>query len=596
VSAPLEPWPLARADCAAPLAALARGEPWKPVFERLLLALDEERADLLVQLVRESRGAWLPLAHARRGRALVLGNALSGTSVPLARSGFRVVVGDRGRERLALAAARNAALAPGPTACVQAGADARLPFADASFDLVVQEDGAPHAGRDGYALAELLRVCKGELFVSAENRFAYKRSRGRRGQFVVTSPLAYARAALAPRDGECSLAGYKKLLRAPGFAEPRAFALYPHAREFAHVVALDGPFPALTIERHEKKNRLKLLGHRLGLFPLLAPSFGLFAARSQAALRPLRIECVLDELAQRTGEPRPIVEQLLATRGNSVVVQTAVPGAEAEDERGRWTLHVPLSPQQADMLERHHARIDWIAARMPGVPVPAGLFLGEIEGLFLGCERRLGGITAPHLSGDVAAERNMLSDAAEQLAAWILQPSRALTGEDFERLVGARFDLVAEKCGLDSTAAALARMREEAADLLIGKSLPRVLYHGDLRSKHVQVHPDGHVLGYLDWGTSELDDLPYADLLHLLAHARKQADDLRAAEAWALVRDGEGLADHERAALERYAERTGLEPLVCRALERIYPVLVAAVAERNWDFSRPRWVHRQFDL
>jgi aminoglycoside phosphotransferase (APT) family kinase protein len=139
-------------------------------------------------------------------------------------------------------------------------------------------------------------------------------------------------------------------------------------------------------------------------------------------------------------------------------------------------------------------------------------------------------------------------------------------------------------------------MREEAGELLIGKHLPRVLYHGDLRSKHVQVHSDGRVLGYLDWGTSELDDLPYADLLHLVVHARKQADDLRAAAAWALVRDGEGLAEHERAALARYAERTGLEPNVCRALERIYPVLVAAVAERNWDFSRPRWVHRQFDL
>jgi len=25
-------------------------------------------------------------------------------------------------------------------------------------------------------------------------------------------------------------------------------------------------------------------------------------------------------------------------------------------------------------------------------------------------------------------------------------------------------------------------------------------------------------------------------------------------------------------------------------------VLVAGMAERNWDYSRPRWVHRQFGL
>ena len=75
-----------------------------------------------------------------------------------------------------------------------------------------------------------------------------------------------------------------------------------------------------------------------------------------------------------------------------------------------------------------------------------------------------------------------------------------------------------------------------------------------------------------------------------------QAEQLPASAAWALVRDGEGLREYEREALERYSERMGLEPTVCRALERAYPVLVAAVAERNWDYSRPRWVHRQFEL
>ena len=28
----------------------------------------------------------------------------------------------------------------------------------------------------------------------------------------------------------------------------------------------------------------------------------------------------------------------------------------------------------------------------------------------------------------------------------------------------------------------------------------------------------------------------------------------------------------------------------------LYPLLVADVAEKNWDYSRPRWVHRLFGI
>ena len=439
-------------------------------------------------------------------------------------------------------------------------------------------------------------MVRGELMLAADNRFGYKRSSGRRGRFLIPSPLQFLRAGIRPRAGERSLRGYRKLLRSPGFSEPRAFSLYPHSREFTHLVSLDAELPRLVLGPKERANRTKLLGHRLGLFPWLTPSFGLFSARSHTALDSPRLDRVLAELARRIDEERPEPEQVLATRGNSIVVQTHLPGGDEHDPRGRWTLHVPLSPQQKRLLQTHHARLDLIRARMPGVPVPEGLFLGEIEGLFLGCERRLGGLTGPHLSGDQECARNTFSDAARQMAAWIMQPARPLDEADFERLIGSRFDLVASKAAVDSTRSNLRRLREESAELLIGRSFPRVLYHADLRSKHVQMQPDGHVIGYLDWGPSETNDLPYYDLLHLICHERKQEADLRAAEAWAIVREGDRLRDYERAALEDYAGRLGLDPLYCRAIERIYPVLVAATAERNWDYSRPRWLHRQFEV
>ena len=39
-----------------------------------------------------------------------------------------------------------------------------------------------------------------------------------------------------------------------------------------------------------------------------------------------------------------------------------------------------------------------------------------------------------------------------------------------------------------------------------------------------------------------------------------------------------------------------LDEDTARAIEGLYPVLVAAMAEKNWDYSRPRWLHRQFGI
>jgi aminoglycoside phosphotransferase (APT) family kinase protein/SAM-dependent methyltransferase len=577
--------------------AARSGRDYKSALESVLLALPEPKAEELGQLLRESRGSWAVLLRQGAGRALVIGDALSGASVALCRAGFEVVLLDRSRARLEFAGLRNEALAPGRTQLCLGGDSARLPFSERSFDVVVQLDGLPTRDtRWGHDLEECRRVCRGELVLVADNRWSYKRSSGLRGVFRISTPSDFVRAALRPPPGERSLAGYRELLRAPGFEAPRSFALYPHAREFAHVVALDAPLPKLTIGPRERRNRLKLLGHGLGLFPVLTPSFAFFVARSEAARQPPRIERVLDALASLLGEPRPEVEHLLATRGNTTLVQTSRAGAAEDDERGRWTLHIPLSPQQRAQIDTHHARIAMIRERFPGLPVPGGLFLGEIEGLYLACERRLGGLTAPHLTGDSRAAQRLFADTSRLFAELVMQPARGLDEPEFERLLGARFELVARFAAVPSTLQALQRLRAQLRERLLGVRFPRVLYHADLRSKHVQVRPDGSVLGYLDWGSSELADLPYFDLLHLVAQERKHAESLSARAAWQAVLDREHLRSHERAALDDYAHRLELPAEYCRAIEGAYPVLVAAMAEKNWDYSRPRWLHRQFGI
>ena len=146
------------------------------------------------------------------------------------------------------------------------------------------------------------------------------------------------------------------------------------------------------------------------------------------------------------------------------------------------------------------------------------------------------------------------------------------------------------------TLAEIERLRAAAREALLGRRFPRVLMHHDLRGKHLAVERDGSVLGYLDWGTAELEGLPGFDLLHLIVHERKQALGLSAGEAWRQVRDGVRLEADERDALASYAAALELEDSYMSTLAAIYPVLVGAMAESNWDYSRPRWLQREFAL
>ncbi|MBL8861694.1 MAG: methyltransferase domain-containing protein [Planctomycetes bacterium] len=592
-SAEPPPAPLARGAFEPAFEAARAGAPFRRALEQLLLELDDETADRLMQLLREARGAWFPLLRAGGGELLFLGNALSGSITPLAASGFRVTILERNAERARFALLRAAEHSPGMVRAVLGGDAPRLPFDDRSFDVVVQEDGLPRAeDRFAHGFDECLRVARGEVVLTADNRLAYKRSSGRRSDFRVQSPWAFVRAALAPPRGERTLRGYRSLFARGDFRRPRGFALYPHSRDFTHVVALDAALPTLTIGPMERKNRLKLVGRALGLFPWLTPSYALLATR-EARPAPTRLDRILALLAERTREPAPVAEQLVGTRGNTLLVQTR---GQVEAGPGAWTLHLPLCPKNVPQLELHMRSLELVRARFPSVPVPEPLFHGPLEGLWLSCERRLAGWTAPQVVGDRTRIGRMQREVAGHFACLVTRPARRFSTDDFERQISARFRLVAAHAAVASTIANLERLLDEAREKLVGAVIPLVLYHADLRSKHVQVDRDGHVLGYLDWGTTEPEGLPLFDLLHLVVHEKKQELGITPGEAWRAVRDRRGLFDHEVEALDAYARALSLAPEVVTAIEAIYPVLVAAMAEKNWDFSRPRWLHRQFGL
>jgi len=589
---PSEPdgWPVGSEPLEAALQALARGTPYKEGLEDLLIDLDEPSADRTMQLLRESRGAWIPLLAERGGRALLVGNALSGTALALALCGSQVVLLDTDPLRLAFALARANALAPHTTTACCGGDGEHLPFDDRAFEVVVQED-RPKGRVGGWkpALAELRRVARGELALVAQNRFAYKSNDLRRGRFRVPRPLEYVGRALRPTGGERTLAGYRRLVG----VDARSFALYPHSDDFSHVVGLDGEGPALTVGPKERTNRLKIAAERAGLFPLLTPSFLVLSSKRGGRSR---MERVLDQLAERTGGPRGHLETLIATRGQSAVALTASASGDPEDPRGRWCLHVPLCPAQEAQVERHIRLLRMLRERYPGVPVPEPLYQGRLEDLPVACERRLGGLTAPQLSGETSCTDRMLVDVTARLVQLVAEPAAPCDERRFEEILARRFALVARHVQIDGSLREIERLRARTRELLIGRSFPLVVMHQDLRSKHVQVTPQGELLGLLDWGTTDERGLPYVDLLHLIVHERKQAEDLTAGEAWRLVRKGRVLRPAERDALETYRSALGLDAQYCEAITDIYPILVAAMAESHWDYSRPRWLHEQFDV
>lgn len=585
--------PLHTGDLDRALDALDTGAAFKATLENLLLALPAERAERLMLCMREGRGAYLPLLSTRAGRALFCGNALSGTAAALGRCDLELTVVDESPDRLRFAEHRDREWCFGKTRFVRLEGQ-RLPFEDGEFDLVVSEPAvAPFGDGREVAAAELLRVGHGEWVRHAENRLAYKRSTGKRGEFAKANLGGFLRGVRADREHPIGARGFTSRLQREArerTSQPAwtNYALYPHQNDFSHVVACDGRGPALTVGPKERQNRAKLVAQRAGLFPWLAPSLLAVGRTTPAATR---LDALLETVAGELGAPTPRPAVLVATRGNTAVVHTESHASSAE---GRWTLHLPLSAHQTTQARQHYARLKHLRRMHPGCPVPEPLWEGEWCGAYACVERRLEGWTAPQLTGNLEAAERTYATVATALAQLATEAPNALDDARLDELFTAKVRLVQQFCAHDALAAELDERLQRARDLAAGERIPRVVYHSDLRAKHVQVTPAGDLLGLLDWGSSRDADLPYFDLLNLIVHDRKQQAGRSLGWAWGLARGGE-LRDYERRALAAYADTLGLSRSYCEAIETLYPALVGAMAESNWDYSRPRWLARTLD-
>ena len=568
------------------------GAPYKGRLERMLRALSAEDADEVMMLMKESRGAPAALAAAGHRTALFIGDARSGAAMALAALGLTVTIVDRDADRLRYALARAEAYEPGSTRGVVGGDGPALPFSRDSFDLVMVEDGLPGplTGR-GFDMEEVRRVAASEVLVAADNRLGYKRSTGRRGVFR-RSPLLLLREALRPSRGERALPGTRAAVRGP-WEEAKAFALYPHAREFSHVVGLDAPLPELSVGPRERRNRVKVAANRAGLFRWLTPSFAVRARVASGATD--RADALLAALADEIGEPAPRVERLVATRSNNVLLLTA-PARRDEAGTSEWAIHVPLQPFKRRMVRAHHDWMASVAARYQGVPVPETLFAGRAAGLEVAAARRLRGLDGTELTGDPRRTARMFEDVCEALARLLDAEPTTVDDALWDSLLETRFERVLVQVTNAATRGRLEEMIRRLRGALVGKRLRLGMYHADLRPKHVKVDAEGRLVGLMDWGASEERFLPFVDLLQLVIHQRSQELGGHFGAAWKALSDPASRRPHEARALDRYVDLAGLDAATAAALLDAFPLFVAGMAERNWDYSRPHWVQRQFGL
>ena len=331
--------------------------------------------------------------------------------------------------------------------------------------------------------------------------------------------------------------------------------------------------------------RLKVAARSAGLFPLLTPSFVLRASRTR--LGPAWIDGALEHVAHEVGDPRPTVEHLIATRGNTCVFLTRGPD---------WCVHLPLSPAQERQSRRHFEALGRLRRDHPTCPAARPIWEGERDGRYLCVEERLDGLSAPQLTGDLSAAANTYRGVARALGALVTRPAGPLSAETIEQLVDRRLAATAPRAAHSETAATLERIAATLRERLASWRLPLVLHHSDLRAKHVQVREDGALLGLMDFGSYERADLPLFDLINLVVHdAKQRRAGWTIGDAWRTALEG-GWTDFERAAIDDYAARLELPEDYPRAVLEALPLLVGAMAESNWDYSRPRWIRRSFGL
>lgn len=365
-------------------------------------------------------------------------------------------------------------------------------------------------------------------------------------------------AALA--DGHSAVVWGRTPIRQRPVGQMIRFAL-ARERAIARVERLDGSLRCWEVER------LAPIGRRGRLER--AVRFGLMSGaivRLGAGPAPSR---VADEVATRAGHRGPPVR--LRPSGDG----SAVTRVQAADRA--LLLRLAREAGLKDVGRNAEALVRLADAGVGGVPRLAGD--GRNAGVRWSTETALRGTPIRRL------ERTIVADVTRWLATLPRSDDGAsLAAEERLELISQAFPDHAAALG-----EALEHVRRGA------RAVPGVLEHGDLWAGNLLAR-DGRLAGVVDWDTWHPAGVPGADLLQLLAMARRSRTREQVGDLW---REGIWAEPVVRSTLAGYWSSLGIRPsdeLAWLVGVSWWASNVTAGLRRGWQPAQdPRWVARNVD-
>lgn len=510
---------------------------------RQLLSVSQESAKLISDLVDDGRYAWkVFLEFAPEMKMLELGCGFGNLSENLAPHVGKTYALDLTFEQLTFAKHRFETFNKGDDiALVAASPGLRLPFRDASVDIVIlsdfvewtsrwasNDDPQGHQGkRIGQSLIsstrrlnsrqiqlvflkEVRRVLKddGQLFLGAENRFSYENFGGQTGFHLLRRSLpnfgSSMRQGPPDRAHTYSLTGYRRLIREAGIQSPKFLGLYPGNKIVREVAPARGSF---SFWAPAKIRGLKL---RVKRFPNFSPAFGIISSSRKQPWEGL-ISDILNHVTVELGNAS---ESIRVTKFQVSAKSKMVVHARRGDRA--IFVKLPLNPAAIEAEQNNHDTLKWLERnrRLICEQVPQPLLDGNISQQTFFVETAVHGVPLAQRAREDNDDLALLRAGLEFLQK--LNPvdtpgPKALSEIEYDELIAARLERLKEVISSAQVKQfeALFRRRLENAEL------PHGLVHGDYSLSNVLVS-GGEVSGVLDWEESTTLGIPAIDAVCLL--------------------------------------------------------------------------------
>jgi SAM-dependent methyltransferase len=431
---------------------------------------------------------------------------------------------------------------------------ARLPFPDDRFDAFVHHDvvatllanpataSSPCALLTPALFDEVFRVLKSGGFAhfGAKNPWGYSRL------------LQRLRCPLGTLSGTSRLASLRRLKRLAGHSGFRNLHVYPYMVENDRVVEVIGPSGyqstknSLAVNQQFKQIVLGKTGARY-----LAPAYGLVCTKNRDPDRPL--QKFIKDLTSRNilsgpGEEDPGFRRYLVLPGKAIVTLGKAAGGE-----GNVVIVIPKVARvlawrrkEIGIVNEVRALSPFLAARLPRLYTECSVdgetyfAISEIPGMTVDSRMR-------HLE-------RLTRNAVDFLIRFNQITAREIIIDDiaFENLFGAIVRQVIAT--YPETRPVMERIGAFLRRIVHGRSMVTVWLHGDYKMENIIFDKKTlGINGIIDWEHSRRDNLPWLDLMYLVAYNRITSEGLDFFEAYRAVISQENLTDHEKSVMAAYA-------------------------------------------